>query len=84
MTGKKRNLHSVAKWSNIKELVTNLLENVAENELVETGLRGEIEALESDKKKLESVLCDKREYHEKYLQSTEKVEAAHYNVIEGL
>jgi len=36
------------------------------------------------KKKLESALCDEREYHEKYLQGTEKVEDAHYSVNEGL
>jgi len=51
---------------------------------VEIAICGQIEALESDKKKLESALRDKREYHEKYLQSTEKVEAAHYSVNEGL
>ena len=33
---------------------------------------------------MESALCDKREYHEKYLQWPEKVVAAHYGVNEGL
>jgi len=51
---------------------------------VEIAIRGQIEALESDKKKLESALRDKRKYHEKYVQGTEKVEAAHYSVNEGL
>jgi len=46
-------------------------------------IRGQIDVLESDKNKLESALCDKREYHE-YLQWTEKVVAAHYGVNEGL
>jgi chromosome segregation ATPase len=69
---------------NVKELIKNLQEEVAENELVETVLRGQIEVLESDKKKLESALCDKREYHEKYLQCTEKMEAAHYSMNERL
>jgi DNA-directed RNA polymerase subunit L len=51
---------------------------------VETAVRGQIEIQDSDKKKLESVLRDEREYLAKYLQSTEKVEAAHYSVNEGL
>jgi hypothetical protein len=51
---------------------------------VETALCGQIEILESDKKKLKSAFCDEREYHEKYLQGTEKVEAAHYSLNEGL
>jgi len=38
----------------------NLLENVAENELVGTGHRCQIEALETDKKNLESALRDER------------------------
>ena len=59
----------------------NLLENVAENELVGTGHRCQIEALETDKKNLESALRDERQYHEKYLQGTE---AAHYSLNEGL
>jgi chromosome segregation ATPase len=83
-TGKKRNLHSVAKCRNFKNHVKNLQEKVAENELVETALRGQTEVLESDKKKLESVLRDEREYLEKYLQGTEKLEAAHYRVNERL
>jgi hypothetical protein len=51
---------------------------------VEIAIRGQIEVLESDKKKLECALCDKKEYHKKYLQWTEKVVAAHYGVNEGL
>jgi len=51
---------------------------------VENAPRDQIEVLESDKKKLESALFDEREYHEKYLQGTEKVEAAHYSVNKGL
>jgi len=74
----------VAKCRNFKEHVKNLKEKVAENELVETALRGQTEVLESDKKKLKSVLREEREYLEKYLQGTEKVEAAHYSVIERL
>jgi len=35
-------------------------------------------------KKLKSALRDEREYHEKYLQCTEKVEASHYSRNEGL
>jgi hypothetical protein len=38
----------------------NLLENVAKNELVENGHRCQIEVLETDKKNLESALCDER------------------------
>jgi hypothetical protein len=62
---------------NVKEHERNLQEEVAENEQVETVLHGQIEVLESDMKKLESALLDEREYNEKYLQGTEKVEAAH-------
>ena len=51
---------------------------------MEIAFHGQIEILESDKNKLESALCDKREYHEKYLQWTEKVVAALYGVNEGL
>jgi hypothetical protein len=84
MTGKMRNLHSVAKCRNFKEFVNNLQENVAENELVETAVRGQIEIQDSDKKKLEFTLCVERENPEKYLQGTEKVEAAHYSMNERL
>jgi len=51
MTGKKWNLHFVPKWRNVKELVKNLQEIVAENGLVESPLRSHFEVLESDKKK---------------------------------